>query len=352
MSILIINLLVVTLSSFIAEIMTTKSKVHEKYFICITAISLIIVSGFRYMVGTDYMAYYKGYLSASTEKLQDAKDVGFLVLNKLLNNISSNPQMIFLVTSIIINICVVLFLYKNSIKFSLSIYFYITTFTYYSSMNGVRQFLATSIILLAYRCLVERNFIKYSIYVLIASTIHGSALLMIPIYFLVNQKIFSIKNLFIIASAIFAYIFFQPVFSWLMNSVERFSEYNDYLFVEGQGVNILRVLVLLAPLIAIIIFIKKKNIEVDKNLQIIINLCLIGLLFMILACRHMFIARFCIFFEFYYLLLIPRLCVMFDKKSNRLITFSLMTLYFAYSVMLLVSGDCRILPFEFNFTLF
>lgn len=352
MGILIINLFIVTLSSFISEIISTKSKIHEKYFIYITAISLIIVSGFRYRVGTDYMAYHKGYLSAPTEPLQDAKDVGFLLLNKLLNYISGNPQMIFFVTSIIINVCVILFLYKNSKKFSLSIYFYIVTFTYYSSMNGVRQFLATSIILLAYRYLVNRNFIKYSIYVLIASTIHGSALIMIPIYFLVNQKIFSIKNLIIIATAIFAYIFFQPVFSWLINSVERFSEYNDYLFVEGQGVNILRVLVLLAPLIAILVFINKKNMEVDKNLQITINLCLIGLLFMILACRHMFIARFCIFFEFYYLLLIPRLCIMFDKKSNRITTFFLITLYFVYSVMLLASGDCRILPFEFNFTLF
>ena len=351
MIILMINLLIVAGSSFMAEYMKFKSKFHEKYFICIAAMSLIIVSGFRYGVGTDYMAYYKGYISAPADLFEDAKDVGFLVINKLLNYISSNPQMI-LVTSIVINICVILFLYRNSVKFSLSIYFYITTFTYYSSMNGVRQFLATSIILLSYRYMINRQFIKYVIYVLIASTIHGAALVMIPIYFLVNQKIYSVRNLAITGAAVFTYIFFELVFSWLVNSFERFSEYNDYLFIEGQGVNILRVIVLLAPVIAIIMIIKMKNISVDKELQVIINLCLIGSLFMFLAYRHMFIARFCIFFEFYYLLLIPRLCVMFDKKTNRLMTFSLMILYFIYSTMLLGSGDCRILPFKFNLTIF
>ena len=136
--------------------------------------------------------------------------------------------------------------------------------------------------------MINRQFIKYVIYVLIASTIHGAALVMIPIYFLVNQKIYSVRNLAITGAAVFTYIFFELVFSWLVNSFERFSEYNDYLFIEGQGVNILRVIVLLPPVIAIIMIIKMKNISVDKELQVIINLCLIGSLFMFLAYRHMF----------------------------------------------------------------
>lgn len=349
MIVLMINLFIVTVSSTIAGIVSTKNKLYEKYFIFIALGSLIFTSGFRYKVGTDYMAYYKGYIVSKTESIFEAKDVGFALLNKILNYVSSNPQMIFFVTSIIINVCVVIFLYKNSNKFSLSIYFYITTFTYYSSMNGVRQFVATAIIALAYNHIAERRFFKYLLYVLIASTIHSSALIMIPIYFLVNQNVISIKNIYVILGSVITFIFFTPVFTWVVNNFERYSEYKDYLFNEGQGVNILRILVLLVPVIVMIIYIKRAKIIYGREIEIIINLCLIGSLFMIIAYKHMFIARFCIYFEFYYLLLLPRLCNMFDKKSNRIITSVVMVMYFLYSVMLLRAGDCAILPFRFNF---
>lgn len=353
MVVLMLNLLIINVNSMIANIVSKKSKLFETYFIFLSTISLIFVSGFRYKVGMDYPSYERGYRLIESVNLIDSKDPGFILIEKILYAINPNPQFLFLVTSIFINISIVLFLYKNSNLFGLGLYFYITTFSYYSTMNGMRQYIAISILLLGYSYLRNREFIKYLLFVVIASAVHRSALIMIPIYFLVNQNIFSFKNFHLIILAGLTYLFYDSVFNTLFKifSNSQYSEYEDSLFIEGYGVNSLRVLVWLLPIIVVAYLVKKNLLKETSNIKLLFNLCFIGSLFMIIAYKHMFIARFCMYFEPFYWLLLPYICRIFDKKTNNIITFIIVICYLCYSTLLLLSGDSRILPFEFNFNI-
>ena len=70
----------------------------------------------------------------------------------------------------------------------LSLFVYIASGIYTVSMNGIRQSLAAAIIFAATKYILDGNFKKFLLVILLASTIHQTALIFIPIYFIVRRK--------------------------------------------------------------------------------------------------------------------------------------------------------------------
>lgn len=178
----------------------SKKKINKWVSIVLVTIPLVIVSGLRWRVGTDFGTYYATFGEIPNYKFGlffsevysnfIPYERGFSILIWTIGIINKNPQFIMFITSLI-NIGIVIYtLKKYSDNFSLSIYLYITTMIYYSAFNGIRQWIASVFIFLAYKYLVTRNFKKYLIFIIIASTIHVSALIMIPMYFISNFKPF------------------------------------------------------------------------------------------------------------------------------------------------------------------
>lgn len=357
MSIYILNLIVVAISSFIAEktskIVNNKKK-YKIIFILIATLSLILVSGFRYKVGTDYGNYSEIFIYLTGGAIDFSGEAGFNTLMFLMKKISSNPQMMFMITSIIINIGFVIFMVKHSDNIFLAMYFYITTFTYYLTMNGIRQYIASVVLVLGYECIVKGNFKKYLIYVIIACTFHSSAFMMIPVYFLVRRKCDSVSNIAIIFGTILAMIFYIPflelIFTLLKNT--GFYYYKDILLKDVNGANPLRVIAWSAPIILAFLYKDRGRKVYGDKFDIAVNLCMIGTVFILLATKHVFFARVSMYFDIYYVLLLPKLCMMFDSKTNRVLTVGIMFVYLGYSTGLLLSGDAWIYPYRYNFNLF
>ncbi|HCF37877.1 MAG TPA: hypothetical protein DER56_02200, partial [Thermosipho africanus] len=67
--------------------------------------------------------------------------------------------------------------------------FFVSSCGYAFMVNGVRQSVAIAIFFYATRYIYSKNFIKYSIFILLASSIHFSALLLFPIYLIDKIKI-------------------------------------------------------------------------------------------------------------------------------------------------------------------
>lgn len=361
MKILMLNLGVVYICSWAArlnakeKVLEVDSKKYNNLFIVIALISLIVVSGFRYKVGTDYSQYSEIYtVFAPNSTVWDEEEPGFMALCKFLTNYSMDPQLMFLVTSIITNILIVLTIKKYSTKFELSMFLYITTFIYYSTMNGLRQWMAAAIIFSGYKYLLNRDFKKYIIFILIASTLHSSALIMILVYFIINNKTFSKKNLMIVVGFILAtlcYSQFSDILFGILGNTS-YGHYEEVMGVGGNGVNPLRVAVYLAPLLVSLIYYKKINPTEDEKVDILINLCILDTLIWILALQNIFFARLTFYFDLYFLFLIPRIVSMDEKEFNRLAYFTIVCGYFLFSYMLLVSGDSWIIPYNFKITLF
>lgn len=365
------NLFVVFMSAFAARLnpksrcLETDYKKYNRLFVLIAMTSLIVVSGFRYKSGTDFDTYTENfqYLNMQTdtgvEENSDSdsqeSDVGFDILCKMLYKINPNPQIMFFTTALVTNVLIVLTLMKYSKRFELSIWLYITTFVYYSTFNGLRQWMASAIVFAGTKYLLEeRNFKKYLLLVLFASSFHESVLVMIPIYFFIDSETFSKRNLLMVLGftfAVFAYSLFLPILARVLEGTQ-YAHYIQIFETDTNGINPLRLAVYFAPVGMAALFYNKLNPNKDRKFDRLLNLCVIGFLIMFMALRQVFFARLIFYFDVYYLLLIPRLLDIGDKSFKRLLYFSIAIGYFTFSYLLLITGEAWIIPYTFKITLF
>src|SRR5699024_4715427 len=106
---------------------------------------------------------------------------GFFLLNKFISFFSTNFTVFLIVKSVIIlGIYYYLFLNYSS-NLSLSLLLLISMGSYYVSFNVIRQFMAAAITILAV-INIDKGFKKYFLIIILASSIHYSALVMLLFY--------------------------------------------------------------------------------------------------------------------------------------------------------------------------
>ncbi len=230
--------------------------------------------------------------------------------------------------ALITNVLIVIMLYKYSRLFDLSVYVYITGGLYLVSMNGIRQCLAAAIIFTSTKFLFEGKFGKYLLVILLASTFHLSALILIPIYFLVRYKAWSKSTIILLLSSIVIVIGFEQFSTFLFTAIEE-TQYGHYeSFTEG-GANIIRVVVFAAPMV--IAYLGRDKLRaIFPESDIVVNMSIIGLLFMIISTQNWIFARFAIYFNLYQIVLVSWIVKLFKEKDQKFIYYIIVIFYFLY----------------------
>ena len=77
--------------------------------------------------------------------IKEQDDIGFGILQMVLQSISKDPQLLIFTTALITNTLIVIVLYNYSRFVELSLFVYITGGLFIVSMNGIRQVLAAAI---------------------------------------------------------------------------------------------------------------------------------------------------------------------------------------------------------------
>lgn len=339
MTILWINLFLVFLfSSFSryaastgAMTMTSPVPIRPNKLIAIGALlSLVLVSGLRSNIGDTYFYKHAFEVSQFTwEYILSQKDIGFGILQMVLKNyVSEDPQVLLFTTALLTNTLIFLVLYKYSRMLELSLYVYIAGGLFLISMNGIRQLLAAAIIFTATKYLIDGNWVKYFAIVIIASFFHQSALILLPIYFLVRSKAWSKSTVVLIIFALIIVVGFDQFTSFLFSAIEdtQYGHYKD--FAEG-GANILRVVVEMVPIIIAYLG-RDKLREIFPDSDVIVNMALLGLVFMLISTQNWIFARFSIYFSLYQLILISWIVRLFEKKDRKIIYLGIVSCYFLY----------------------
>lgn len=298
----------------------------NKILVLLVMIALAMVSGLRSNIG-DTFGYKLSYVSMSNSAFMlPSKEHGFYLLQRLLLTITTDPQLLLLTTAVITNILVVAVLYKYSRLFELSIFMYITSGLYIISMNGLRQFLAGAILFTATKYLLDGRWVKYTIIILLATTIHQSAIIFIPLYFLVRRKAWTKTTFFLLLFALIIVIGYNQLSGVFLQFAGDYSQYQD---IEAHGANLLRVFVFAAPLI--IAFLGKKKLrEVFPKSDYIVNLSLVGLMFMIVSTQNWIFARYIIYFGLYNLILMSWTIKLIVKREQKIVYYLIVVLYLAY----------------------
>lgn len=333
MTIFWINLTLVYFFSFFTRYFSRSissiNLVSNKITVIATALCLVLVSGLRSNIGDTY--YYKHSYKTGNftwESIKSQKDIGFGVLQLILKKISDDPQIMIFTTALITNVLIIVILYNYSKIFELSTYVYITCGLYLVSMNGIRQFLASAIIFTGTKFLINGNWKSYILLVLFASTFHQSALILIPIYFLVRFKAWSKYTFILLFISVVIVILFNQ-FSNVLFSVIEDTQYGLYKNFDAGGANIIRVVVNAMPLL--LAFLGRDKIKnIIPNSDYIVNMALLGFTFMVISIQNWIFARFSIYFGLYQLILLSWVVKAFRKKDQKLIYFAILICYFVF----------------------
>ncbi|SDN21800.1 EpsG family protein [Alkalicoccus daliensis] len=325
-------------------------KAKPNAYLALLALSVMVaVAGLRRGIGDTYV--YRDIFDETVWSLNlalEAEEPGFAVLQWLLQHISSDGQILIFTASLITLTLITAVLYKYSRLFELSLYVFITSGMFLVSMNGMRQYLAASIVFAGASFLFKGKLIPYVLTVLLASTFHQSALIMLPVYFIVRREAWTKSTMALVfAGTVFAFGYDQ--FSHIIFGAISETKYGSYSEFDEGGANIIRVMVTAAP-VMLAYFGRHKLKEIFPESHIVVNLSLMGFIFMMVSTQQWIFARMAIYFDLFSLILISWVVKVFAEKDQRFIYYVIVVLYlfyffYEYSVTLNINYQSEYLPF-------
>lgn len=309
-------------------------------------IPFILWAGFRPDIFGDTYAYRKAFLNMPTdpalwwEYLSGIKkDVGFSVLSLLLKKITGeSSEFYFLLIAAFQMLSVALVYRKYSCNYWLGLFLFIATTDYMSwTFNGMRQFVAVTIIFAATGLILREKYISAILVVLLASTMHQSALLMLPIIFIIRGKAWNIKTLLAIAASV-AVLFFVDQFTDLLDGMLEDTQYtnmiSDWKQWDDNGTNPLRVLVYSVPTILSVVGMRHIRAVDDPVVNMATNASIIStaLYIVSMATSGIFIGRLPIYVSLWATgILLPwEIKHMFTRESARLVAVLAVILFTAF----------------------
>ena len=244
------------------------------------ALPYVVWAGWRGDFADTY-AYRRWFLQIPTDAGQwseflagETKDTGFSVLSLIIKCFTGNSAVwYFLILAAIQMGCMVVVFRKYSCNYWLSILIFVATTDYLSWMhNGIRQFTAVMLIFATTDWILQKKYIRVVLVILLASTIHGTAILMLPVIYIIQGKAWNKKMLLCLAASIVALLFidrFTNVLDAMLSDTQYTNVVSDWKEWGDDGMNPIRVLVYAAPTILSLVgfqVIKEAN-------DPIINLC-------------------------------------------------------------------------------
>lgn len=302
--------------------LTDRSKRIVLFFLIIL---LFFISSFR----GDFTSDYKNYASlfwyysncSIKEILQNGlwgyPELGYLFFQFIIQKITGNAIFLFAFTSLLIILTHFKFIRDYSIDVVLALFLFVEAGTFYTSFNLVRQIMASGIVLIGTKYLVNKSLIKYCFVVLIASLFHKSAIIMIPAYFISFQKISF--NRFIVYS-----IGIVVVLNVIDFLVRLFGKYAYQVYLEGNnqfmsGYSWKSIIAGFAiASFGLICCLRNKDVMLtNEKTRVFFNYTFLYLLFLLSGLKIMMVERFSSFFSPYAIILASN-CIS-KRKSHRIL---------------------------------
>lgn len=242
---------------------------------------------------------------------------GFNAWMILCNKISGNNTQVFIfLTTAITFACGFIFIYKNSDDVPVSIFLFITLFSF-TFVNGIRQALVAVIFALFYDKWKNRTVLMILVCVLL-SLFHESALLLIPLYLCINGKFFNWKIKILFAFALFSIVGYSQIEKLLDIFIAE--DYTETLSLMTTGASILRVLINSIPFVLVLIKYGTQGID-DEDDAKFCNIILIDMAINICSLKSTYFARMAIYFSIFVVAFYPRLINKAFNKKNRVLAY-------------------------------
>ncbi|MDO6499531.1 EpsG family protein [Photobacterium sanguinicancri] len=293
---------------------------------------LFVFSSFRKDVGADFDNYYNIFIDFRMGLAPfDFEPLNMLIIN-VVNYLGLDVYLIFPIYAAITLFSVYYFLCKLSKSKELSLaIFFLTGIFYLSTLNGIRQWAAVALVLVAIVKMIERKTAATLVCVLLAALFHKSAIIMAIIPFLSVR----LRPSSMIVITILSFVFVK-----LVLYIISISGYNRYL-IDGlytQTVSPLLLILYSSFLLIAPVFLGyfSKNVQLSRRLIILINLNFISILILFFGFMSgmsaVSIMRMNMYFQMQVVILLPELFLRVKPISARMLSgflfLILLTFYF------------------------
>ena len=303
---------------------------------------LILVSGLRYRVGTDYMAYYNNRVTdfrVVWNSMIAFKEPGIKLLSFLSHLIVDDGESLIFLSALITVGLYCWTIYRHHAMYLLSMLLYLFLGEWQGSFNGVRQYLAAAILFAGHRFILERKLWQYCLIVFAASLFHTTAIVMLLPYFLFSRKPDIPQLVLLTIGAViirFSYDFIFNLIGAYKGSIMNLQGDSYYT----NDVNILRILVAFIPVAIYFILCNKEGHTKEQDFYI--NAAFFNAFAMLAGMGSTYLARIGIYTGATLTIGYGHVFHLIDDDKTRKITmYAAMIVYFLYWVYSLQGPSLR-----------
>lgn len=147
------------------------------FILSISALCLVIIASFRGInIGADTHSYYEYFRVIGSSISGGHMEFLWNQLNMFVYTLGMNFNVFLFIVHGIMIYSVVYVAYKELENPQFALFIYYAMYAYCNSFNGMRQYLAVSLVLLSFYFLQNKHWVKYVIMIVVASLFHHSAI--------------------------------------------------------------------------------------------------------------------------------------------------------------------------------
>ena len=267
-----------------------------------------------------------------------SKDQGFTLLSGLIKLLIGNRSVTYLaVIAAIQGLAIISVFRKYSTNMIISVFLFVASTDYVSWMfNGIRQFMAVTLIFAATGLMLRQKWVPTILVILLASTMHQSALLMIPVVFVVQGKAWNGWTLLCLLGAMFAVMFvdqFTDILDNMMQDTQYSNVVSDWEEWNDDGTSFFRVAVYAVPTVLSLIGLRYIRTEGDFLINICANMSILSTSLYIISMftSGVFMGRLPIYMSLYNYILLPwEIEHMFTRRSQKIVMLCMLGAYVAF----------------------
>lgn len=283
----------------------------QTFFFIVGVVIFAYVTGQRFAFG-DTLFYMSSFENANTtvsdvlSNFQFGKEHLFLLIKVFIKQyISVEPRVFIEIISFITIVPLLYFYFNYSGDLKFAFLLFVLSGCWEHSMNGLRQYLACAIMLMALSLLYKRKWYLYIPIVILAAQIHTSAYIFIVVYFIANKPAWGKFTKIMLVIGLFLLVTYPVTGSFMNNLFVESTDYGSkYNIVEfSNNINMFRLAVMSVPVV--VSFINRKNmIGKYKYYDIVFNMSLLCAMCTLMGMFSAVYARLNLYFEVFNVMLL------------------------------------------------
>ncbi|MBQ7595132.1 MAG: EpsG family protein [Clostridia bacterium] len=264
------------------------------------------------------------------------------LFQEIIKETTNDVHHLMMITAIISLVPVLFILYKYSHPYDLSIYLFMATGYFGLSLNGIRQYMATGVLMLGTRFMFSEkktSILKYAVIVYLAFLFHKSAPFMLFVFIFVRRKAWRPSSFMLMFLSIVVLALFDLLLPSFLKGLEQtdfagYSENGWFTSGEEKGSNFVRVLVSGVPIV-LAYFSRSRTRQLGFVGDVLINLGFINMAIYVLSTYNWIFARLAIYLSVYYIILLAWVAYNGVRpKDKGLYYTACVMLYYYYSTYL------------------